>query len=187
MPIIEPKNNSTVIIRTNDEKKLTVKTAILNYDKAKHLITINGKYFEPEETPRVSLLILEDNNIIECQGVVRKQDSFGRRDISIFNIRSKESRSAVRYNINTKATIENIIIAGKVVPLGHAIEVSVENISTDGVLICTEHPSFNVDSSFQLRINIAGNDVLINTCIVRTFVDTDGERKFGCRFISISE
>lgn len=182
MPPINSKNRDIAII--NDEKtgELLAKAAIINYDKARQIITIDSRYFISDESPRVTMLILLAESIIECQGVVRKFDSLGYREIAVFNTKEKESRTSVRYALQADAVIENILIAGGTSPLAESFPVTLRNISSSGALLSTSRTDLDIGTTFQLKLKIGGNDVVIHTSVVRIVSSKDGVMELGCSF-----
>lgn len=185
MPLTNQLNGDIAIIRDYKTGQTIAKATITKYDKACQVITLDAKYFESNEVERVSMLVLTKESIIECQGVVRKYDSLGYREIALFNAKEKESRNSIRYMLHTEAVIENFLIAGKVIPIKEPIVVMVENLSSSGALLSTSSNLFNVRSSFQLKLNINGNNVVINTSVVRIVNLKDGVKELGCSFISV--
>lgn len=178
---------STVIIQDKELGDKSIKAPIINFDKAQRRITIDGKYFPADRAPMVSMLIIEKNSITECQGIVRKMDINGKREITIFNVKTKEDRSADRYDMNVKAIIESLIIADKTIPSEPLIEVTIKNLGANGALVNTNSTMLGINSSFVLKLNMGGNTIKVKATVVRIAGTAENGQDLGCRFIEIME
>lgn len=187
MPITNHINQDIAIIHDERSNELLAKAAIIKYDKARQILTVNSSYFTNNESIRVNMLISTEKSVIECQGVVRSYDGLGYREITVFNAKEKNRRSTVRYPIHADATIYNILLSGSTSLIDSSFPVTLSDISSSGALLTISSIDLNVGSTFQLKLKIEDSDVIINTNVVRIISSEGGVMQLGCNFTSIAD
>lgn len=173
------------IIHDAKTDRILSEATIRAYHKATHVAVIDAKHLPGEESLQVSLSILTSTGMVECLGIAHRPTSTS-RDISLFKMLTKNSRSMERYDLCSRAAISQLIMDGQRISMPCPLEVTVENISSGGVMISTTEPILDVGSAFLLQLDIAGTLTYLHTSIVR--LAQEGEtRKFGCIFHAICD
>jgi len=165
--------------------KLHGTTVVTSYDRV--MLHVNVEELPPDLKIGSSyrLLILSSPTPCEYQGRVVKEGS--RVYIAMFQGQEKESRESVRYKVNFRAVVENLITDGKAYPMHTPLEVELLNISKSGVRFLAPVNSFLNGQRFQMRMKIGGGDKLLIADVVN-HVDKDTLlSEYGCQFLIGSE
>lgn len=172
-----------IIVYDETTQKTIAETTILEYDRGKRLLTVDSRELTCE-CEYVSVLIFGDNGLYEYKGSVRKSPVYGHISIALYKGKPKEDRAHTRYTVHAKASISQLVIGNRLVPIRTPVEMAVVNLSVNGILLRGYSNLMNVGTSFQLRLHLGGdNPALLNTTVVRikkpASPDTDYE--YGCR------
>lgn len=172
-----------IIVYDETTQKTIAETTILEYDRGKRLLTADSREFACE-CEYVSVLIFDDNGLYEYKGTMRKSPVYGLISIALYKGKPKEDRAYTRYTVHAKASISQLVIGNKLVPIRTPVEMAVVNLSVNGILLRGYCNLMNIGTSFQLRLHLGEDNLaLLNTTIVRIKKpdppDTDYE--YGCR------
>lgn len=177
-----------LIIREPATGNVIAKTIITDYAHETMTISIHEGTFSLHGIPRVLLNIFYGESIYEYMGTVRKLIPPSLRQISLYKRSILPDPRTKRYQVETSATIEEILLDGEG---GGKIDVPMKvillNISSGGALLKTNCQNLVLDTCFKLRLMIGDTDTCINTTIVRVTKNTEEDLQFGCLFNYIYE
>lgn len=183
MPDFYDYTGCKIIVHDIELDTTIAETYINEFNKSTHTVTIATSSLRDTIHNRVSVLIFCNNTLYEYQGTLRKTDMLpGFIGIALYKGKPRENRTAVRYEVNTPAIVENFIITGKLVPLYIPQEVLVVNLSTVGCLILGNYHFFNVNTTFQLKLPLGHSDMLLKTTVLRINSVGDQAAEYGCKF-----
>lgn len=185
MPDVGDLKGAKVTIRNEYTEEIISETTVLDYDRQRRVITVDGRGFQEEEATRVVLLIISRTQMLECAGIARRVSGSGKREIPIYRVQVKESRVSTRFEVRAPAKILSLSMSGRMIPMDEPLEVTVINISTSGILLSTKDTTLQVGSRFQLWMERLGKDTAVNSTVVRELGAQKGERRLGCSFLSV--
>ena len=160
-------------------------TVVTDYDKNEMRIQIEVAPPTLETGKVCRLLILCTPTPCEYQGRVLSEGT--QKTIAMYQGQEKESRGAVRYELNAPALIEKLICDGQAYPLHTPLKVKLINISKTGVRFRTPNYSLSSGDQFQMRMKIGVNEKLL-IAEVTNHIDKDSTTsEYGCRFLMVSE
>lgn len=171
------------IIYDDAHEKTIAEATIVSFDREQYSAVVRTSKPMGEATrERLSILILCEDSVFECKGNVRKQTGGRQLEIALFQGRIKNDRAAVRYTLSAPATVENLMIGGRLIPLHTPVEVDVINLSAAGMLIGAQVPLLNIGTAFQLKLSVADRETVIHAQVVRINVIQADHIEYGCRF-----
>lgn len=176
-----------VIIYDEKSKKTIAETVIVDFNISLQLIIVDSSKFTVEGIDHVSVLVLGDNGIFEYRGTTRTTGGKDTLGIALYNGKPKESRKYTRYAVDAPATVESIMAGGKRIPLPQKAQANVVNISSEGILIQGKAGLFNVNTSFQLRLTVAQEGLVLTATVVRIGEAQEGLVEYGCKLKAQAE
>jgi hypothetical protein len=164
-----------------------------------HLINTRVTYYEKgtlrievEEPPPAftigfscRLLVLSAPTPCEFMGRVTKEGL--RFIIALYQGKEKESREAVRYKVNFRAQIENLVCDGRAFALHTPLEVQLINISKSGMRFSAPKNALRAEDRFQLRMKVGEGDKLLIADVVHEGKKDAVLTEYGCKFLVGSE
>ncbi|MEG0542762.1 MAG: PilZ domain-containing protein, partial [Angelakisella sp.] len=171
------KGYTAIII--SDTVDSEVRTTILEHDTNFMTISVRGRLPGIAFGEHVTILILMPSCVHEFSGVPRKSNGMS-SSLTLYNGRLKESRSAVRYTVNSPAVVENLIFDDKLAPMCNPLNVRLINVSTSGALIRAKPNYFCKDAAAELKITV---ETVVQGVVVRVQEVDDETTDYGFRFI----
>lgn len=178
--------NCKVIVYDERDGKPIAQTSVLEYEKTSQTAYLDTEAFQRHDCTKVTALLFRSGMVYECKGTVRRQNVKGRKEIALYREQEKEDRATSRFVVNAPAMVESLLVSGRTVPLREPVKALAVNISTEGVLLRTASTFFNVGTAFRLRMQIAGDDVVITTAVTRIKKAEEKNVEYGCRFLAVS-
>lgn len=175
-----------VIIYDEKNKETIAETVVVDYNISLQTIIVDCSKFAVDGIDRVSVLVLGDNGIFEYRGTIRSMGGKNTIGIALYGGKSKESRKYTRYAVHTPAVVEGILVGGKQIPLPQKVQVHVVNISSEGVLIRAKAGFLNVNASFQLRLTVAQESLLLTATVMRIGEVQEGLAEYGCKLKALA-
>ena len=172
----------TVLIYDLDGNHLT-STVIREYDRGDRQIRVNLMPDSLKVNDNCKLLILSSPTPCEFQGKVKRIG--GNFYIAMFQGQEKESRGAARYQVNTPALIENLIVEKKAHPLLTPVTVVLLNISTSGVRFRAPFYSLEDGDIFQMNLEISNSKKNITAQVINHNDIDNKHSDYGCKFTEI--
>lgn len=156
-------------------------TVVTDYDKA--TLRIEVQTVPPALTSGAGcrLLILMPPTPFEYQGRVVKEGA--KITIAMYKGKEKENRGSMRYKVDLKALIENLVCDGHAYPLHTPLEVAIINISKSGVRFRTPFYAMTDGDRFQMRIKISDNEKLLIADVTNHIDRGTDSSEYGCRFL----
>ena len=173
--------NCNVLIY-DEEDNLLINTQIWEHDVVERSIVIQD-YPELANIKRCKLLVLTAPMPYSYLGTIHKH-SF-QKLIRLYEENMEENRKEIRYKIDLQGNIENLVYDKKSYALLTALEVQVVNISKSGMRIYAKDNTLNVGATFQININIGGNDKLLTGKVANSRFMPPDHSEYGCRLINI--
>lgn len=167
-------------VYADGKEAISKETTIAEYNSTKLIVFINGSLPEFKENDKVSLLLFLPKSLIEFQGIIRKIDTQGNREITLFKGHEKESREEKRYDMNAWGIVEGLCVGDSTVPIIPGVNLLIVNISKGGVLVRMQAGLLNIGTSFRFRIEVSGRETILNACVKRIRILEDKEVEYGC-------
>lgn len=171
-----------VMIYDSNSGTLIIRAVITAHYMSEMVIVVSDEMKEVERGTRLSLLIIYDGGVSECNGIARGFFD-GTREITLFNERQREGRSATRHVLNASAVIRSLFVDSLRHPYQPPLEVVIENISSSGALIVTAVMEFDIDNVLELNTDIGGHSAALFAKVARKQVISDSVIGLGCYFI----
>ena len=150
--------NSRVLIKDIKKNQVIADTTIKTYDAHASILTVRVSSLVTPTEGKVSLLIFDNDRILEFEGILRRPVIANEVDIYLASGKEKEDRKHSRYTIRTKGIVSGIRFGKTMVSLRRPIEIETKNISATGVLLQAQAGSFEVGHRIQLTFRL--NDTL---------------------------
>lgn len=173
-------NGCKVFIYTEGKEKLSIDTTIVEYNSVKLNIFVNGSLPELKDNDKVSLVLLLDTTIIEYQGVIRRADTSGNREITLFKGHEKEDREERRYELNITSIIEGLLVGSNIVVINPGAVAVIVNISKSGILVRMKAGILNKGTSFRIRMDVSGVGTVLDAKVMRLRLLSENEVEYGC-------
>lgn len=185
--IISGNYNGCRIFIQDEDGNNVASTTVIEHNKAYMTILVRGILNNVRSDVFVTVLIMSNNGIHEYRGKLRKMlTASSATEIALFQGQlKKESRISKRYVVNTKAVVKSLIINRNHVPLLNPLDISIENLSSSGVLIRTQPNCFNVNSIIELKLNIGNSPTTLYGKVVRLQAVDTHNTEYGCKLISV--
>lgn len=172
------------IIYDEATQSVITEGTIENFEKNTYTVTLRSPAFLSKNYERVNLLIFYQGVPHEYKGTVRKTARIaGMTEIALYRGKINEKRNAVRYPLSVSGVIEHFIIVHKLVPLYTPMQVEILNISTNGCLLRGKPNVLNINTAFQLSINMHGTDMLVNAKVTRIRTVDSDTVELGCKLL----
>ena len=187
MPEFGDLKGAKVTLREEKTGELLAETKVLDYERQKRVIVVDGRGFSGEDSVRVAMLIISSRHMIECSGIARPMAGRDRWEIPLYHVQVKENRSSHRYAVTAPAKVLDLSLSGRLIPLDEPLIVTILNVSTGGVLIRTADSNLVVGSSFRIALTINGRETIVRSKVVRELTGEKGERQLGCTFLALED
>jgi len=158
-----------------------VNTVVKEHDKADKQIRVNTMPVSLKANDDCKLLILTSSVPCEYQGKIKKIG--GALFIAMFQGQLKENRTASRFNVNTPALIDKLVIDGQQYKLLKPVKVVLKNISTSGVRFTAPFYSFNDRDKFTMHMTISGAMKHLIAEVMNHLDNGSVATDYGCRFV----
>ena len=175
--------NSRVLIKDIKKNQVIADTTIKTYDAHASILTVRVSSLVTPTEGKVSLLIFDNDRILEFEGILRRPVIANDVDIYLASGKEKEDRKHSRYTIRTKGIVSGIRFGKTMVSLRRPIEIETKNISATGVLLQAQAGSFEVGHRIQLTFRL--NDTLFQNedKVVRIHNSSLWKEEYGCRMV----
>jgi len=158
-------------------------TVVREHDRKEQMIQVNIMPDELKPNDDCKVFVLSSPVPCEFSGKIKK--IAGTLMIAMFQGQVKENRAAMRYAVNSPASVEALIIDNKPYYLQTQVKVKLINISTSGVRFRAPHYSFNDGDIFKM-IMIVSNSTKVITAEIMNCLDKGAEHTdYGCRFMEV--
>ena len=169
-----------VVFIYDNKNNLVTKTTITDYNRDEMYIEVASGLEEVRLRSRLHLLILNSGGATELSGFLKSVRQ-GIYEISIFGERQREVRASVRRTLNASAIISDMVTDSPEGGLAEPLPVTIENMSTSGVLVETQEMRFEKGSMLQIEFKAGGRTAIIFAEVVREQKQGDGAYKYGCK------
>jgi hypothetical protein len=172
---------SLIVVYDQDNNYIT-KTVIVGHDKKDMYIELAGGLEKVRIGARLNLLIVHENGASEFGGILKILRQ-GRYEVSLYGEKKRDAREASRRVMNTVAVIRHYFFHSVRETLQEPVQVTIENISTTGVLLTSMHARFLISAVLELEFNLHGKSVIIHGKTLREQENDDGTCSYGCKLI----
>ena len=108
-----------------------------------------------------------------------------KRELALFQGKTKECRSAQRFKVEFPAGIESYVSDGQIYKMHTPVTVKVINISRTGFRFVAKPNTAAFGDIFHMRMKISpNNEKQLEAEVVNTIFRNDLNAEFGCRFLS---
>ena len=175
--------NSRGLIKDIKKNQVIADTTIKTYDAHASILTVRVSSLVTPTEGKVSLLIFDNDRILEFEGILRRPVIANEVDNYLASGMEKEDRIHSRYTISTKGIVSGIRFGKNMVSLRRPIEIETKNISATGVLLQAQAGSFEVGHRIQLTFRL--NDTLFQNeyKVVRIHNSSLWNEEYGCRMV----
>jgi len=173
--------DALVIINDANNKYITRKI-ITKHNVGKKSIEFRKGEEDIRPGARLNLLIVHSEGASVFSGrmdIVHR----GLCEVALFGERPRGARSSERHPLNNDAAITAFIVNSKQESLPSPLGVTIENLSTTGVLIRTLAESLPPGVVLQIALSINGKNTVLYGKVVRGQRNDDSTYSFGCQLI----
>ena len=166
------------IYDTNNE--LIAETVVTKHNRGEMYIEVEKGLEKVKPKTRLQLLILHSGGASELSGVfsIARHGVF---EISIFGERPREVRASTRHTLNASAVVSDMVTDVEHKTLSSPIPVTVENLSTTGILVKSKSLRFEIGALLQIELAIRGKNAMIYGEVVREEMLSNGVYRYGCQ------
>jgi len=175
--------DSLVLIYDN-ESNLIAKTNVTAHDKGEMYIEVSEGLENVKPGTRLRLLIIHSSGVSELRGILKSVRQ-GIYEISIYGERVRDARSSARYTLNNPAIISDMVTDSKMEELIVPLKVTIENISSTGILVRSLEVRIKLGALLQIEFNAHGKNGIIYGEVIREQICDDCIYKYGCQLIFI--
>jgi len=158
------------------------RTVITEHDKKTMNIEIEDSLDNVKVGARVNLLVIHSGGASEFSGTVWKP-SPGACEISLFGGRERKGRTSARHVLNIPASIKDLTVNGGQESFREPLQVTIENLSSSGVLIRSPLGGFESGYVLKIEFSINGSDAIIFGKVLREQKNPDFTFCYGCQLI----
>jgi len=180
MPYISGHFADSLIFIYDSKNNLITRTTITAHNRDEMYIEVSEGLEKIKPRTRLQLLIIHSTGASELSGFLNSVRQ-GIYEISIYGERQREVRSSARRTLNASALISDMVTDSTESSLSEPIPVTIENMSTTGILIKTRDARFDIGSLLQVEFSISGKNVILFGEVVREDVRDAGTSKYGCK------
>lgn len=179
---IKNKLQGCPVIIFDDANNIVTKTVVESHSKNTTTIEVSDKLDMIELGTRVHLLVIHSGGASEFDGVASCSYN-GLREINIYAEKRREARASIRHRLNAPAVVTRVI-AGTVQDMNSSpLQVTIENISSSGMLLNAPYLDIELNQSVEANTNINGRDVVLFGKVVRKQLKNNGNLGLGCKFV----
>lgn len=182
MANIEGKFKDCPVIVYDGNNNYITKTVIESHNNRALSIEVSDKLDEVELGARLNLLVLHSGGASEFSGVAKCMFN-GLREITLSDEKKRQARVSVRHKLDAPAVITKITTGAEQKQLNDPIHVTIENISSSGMLVKTPLVNFAINAILELNTSINGKDIILMGRLVRKQVYGDNTIGVGCKLV----
>jgi len=171
--------DSLVFIYDN-KNNLIARTTVTGFNRDEMYIEVSAGLENVKLRSRLNLLIFHSGGASELSGYLKSVRQ-GLYEISIFGERQREIRTSTRHTLNASAVISDMVTDSEPAAIYEPLPVTIENMSTTGVLIGTRTMRFKKGSVLQIEFEFNGKTAIIFAEVIREDKQSDETYKYGCR------
>ena len=176
---------SLVFVYDKDDNIIT-KTTITGYDRDEMYIEIVEGMEDIKPGTRLKLLIIHSSGASEMKGTL-KSIRQGIYEITIYGEYKRGTRSTVRFPLWNSAVISDMATDSGRERLSEPVPVTIENLSSGGVLIRTQGDRFEIGTLLQIEFRAHGKEGLLYGEVVREQACNHGVYKYGCKLFFMDD
>ena len=182
MPYTMGNFTDSLVVIYDSENNYITKTVITAHNKLGMLIEVAEGLANVRLGTRLNLMIIHADGVSEFGGILKSwhSDIF---EIGLFNERSRRKRSATRHTPNISAVIHSMIVGTTQEMLRSPMNVTIENMSTTGVLIRSPLAQLPVGAILQIELKISGRSVVLHGKVLREQENDDTSFGYGCKLM----
>ena len=171
--------DSPVFIYDKNSNFIT-RTIITGHSADKRYVEVSEGLMNIRPGTRLQLLIFHSTGASELSGTL-KNIRKGIYRISVYGERQRDVRTSVRHRINASAVISDMITDSEPEAFHKPIEVTIEDLSTTGLLLRSRTVRFEMESLLQIEFKLHGKDVILFGEVVREQAHNNNVYKYGCK------
>ena len=160
--------------------KLITETTITGHNRNEMYIEVAKGLENVKPKTHLQLLIIHSSGASELSGALKSVRQ-GIYEISIFGERHREVRTSVRRALNASAVISDMIVDAESERLEAPIQVTIENLSTTGILLKTNATRFEMGAFLSIEFTLHGKNVVLFGEILREQIQDGDTFKYGCK------
>jgi len=180
MPYLASDFTGFPIFIYDTKNNLITRTTVTGSNRDEMYIEVSEGLKDVKPRTRLQLLIIHSSGASELNGflkIVRQ----GIYEISIYGERQREVRASKRRTINASAVISDMISEPQTETLKNPVAVTIENMSTTGILLRSKSKRFVIGALLQVEMNINGKILILYGEVIREQILSDNTYKYGCK------
>jgi len=173
--------DSLVVVYDENDNFIT-KKIITGHNTSKKFIEFQKGEEDIKPGTRLHLVIVHSEGVSVYNGklsIVFK----GSCEISLFGERPRDARGSERHALNIDAIVTAFIVNSRQEPLSVPLFITIENISTTGVLVKTIANRFELGTILQVEFSINDKTTILYGKVVREQRHDDITYSFGCQLV----
>ena len=169
-----------VVFIYDKDNNLITETTITGHNKVEMYIEVAKGLENVKPKTRLQLLIIHSSGVSELNGALKsvRQGIF---EISIFGERQREVRTSTRHLLNASAIISDMVIGEELEKLENHINVTIENLSTTGILLKVRGNRFKIGTYLQIEFKLHNKNMMLFGEVLREQVIAKDTCKYGCK------
>ena len=171
--------DSLIYIYDNENKFIT-KTIVTGHNRDEMYIEVPKGLEDIKPKSRLQLLIIHPEGASELNGSLKSVRQ-GIYEISIYGEQQRDVRASTRRTLNASAVISDMVTDNDSENLPAPIQITVEDLSTTGILIDTNDRRFELGTFFEIVLELNGKRAILFSEAVREQKSSDDTYKYGCK------
>lgn len=164
----------------NRNDALIAKTSVTGYNRGRLFVREVDGLTAVKPGAGLHILVVHASGASEMSGTLRKTFQ-GICAISVYDELKRDVRTSVRRTLNTSAIISDMVTDSEVPAIDSPIPVTIENMSTSGVLIVSQDTRLPIGALLQMEFRTNGKTGIIYGEVVREQRPTDETYRYGCQ------
>jgi len=164
----------------DSKNNLITRTTITGFNRDEMYVEISAGLENVKLRSRLNLLIFRPGGASELSGFLKSVRQ-GIYEVSIFGEQQREVRTSVRRTLNASAVVSDMVSDSEPGAIYEPLPVTIENMSTTGVLVGTRTMRFKKGSILQIEFDLNGKTAIIFAEVIREDKQSDETYKYGCK------
>lgn len=159
---------------------LITRTTVTGCGKDDAYIEVTDGLENTRPGTRLQLIIIHPTGASELSGTLKVVRQ-GIYEISIYGEHQRDVRSSARRTINASAIISDMVSSFNEKAFGSPIQITIENMSTTGILIYSQEHRLDIGSLLQIEFDVRGKTCILYGEIVREQLQFGSAHRYGCK------
>ena len=180
MPYLASDYTDSLVFIFDSNNDPIVKTIITGCNRDEMYIEVSEGLRNVKPGTRLHLIVFHSTGASEFGGVYRsvRQGIF---EISIYGERQREARASTRHRLDAPAVVRGMAAGAAPGAAAEPHHVTIENMSTTGVLIVSEGARYEIGAPLQIEFTVNERKSLLYANVIREEAKGEDLFSYGCR------